>query len=207
MTQPVEGAQSGAGTEGQSATGTTDGNSGAQGQSAQQTVPETVSRAEFDQLRNQLAAADRNKTAAEAKLKELQDAALSEEQKRQRDLEQAQETIKAKDEKIQQLTLDLAFLSDNTHEWHNPKAALALADKSAVTVAEDGTVKGLKEALQAVATQHPYLLKAKAEGEAGQAAAPTGVTGVAGQGASGGGANKRRGDLERRFPQLKGRTS
>lgn len=213
MSQPVEGAQSGAaGGQGAPAndgsTGTTDAS--AQGQSAQQQAADAVSRAEYDQRMVQLAAADRKREEAEQKLKALQDAALSEEEKRKRDLEEATEKLKAKEDTIKELRLDKAFLTDNTHDWHNPQAALQLANRSGITVADDGKVTGLKEALEAVAKAHPYLLKPKAEGETGGAGTGTpaaGVTGVAGQGASGGGANAGRAGLEKRFPQLKGRAS
>jgi hypothetical protein len=212
MTLPVEGAQGGAGTEGQGTqTGTTDGAPGTQGQGTQDAAQNVVSRAEFDQIRAQLSAADKNRQAAEAKAKALEDAQLSEEEKRKRDLEDAQKVIAEKDSKIQELTLDMAFLSDNSHDWHNPKAALALADKSAVKVGEDGKVSGLKEALEAVAKAHPYLLKPKGEAGSetgtGQSAAPAGVTGVAGQGAGTGTGNNTRAGLEKKFPALRGRTS
>lgn len=213
MTQPDASAQSGApGGQGAPAT---DGGAGtmdaaAQGQSAQQqAAADAVSRAEYDQRMVQLAAADRKREEAEQKLKALQDAALSEEEKRKRDLEAATEQLKAKDDTIKELRLDKAFLTDNTHDWHNPQAALQLADRSGISVGDDGKVTGLKEALEAVAKAHPYLLKPKAEGDGTGAAAAgtTGVTGVAGQGASGGGANAGRAGLEKRFPQLKGRAS
>jgi hypothetical protein len=143
-------------------------------------------------------------------LKALQDAALSEEEKRKRDLEAATEQLKAKDDEIKGLKLERAFLKDNTHEWHNPDAALKLVDLSNVAIGDDGKTTGLKEALEALAKTHPYLVKPKAtEGEtgAGASAAPAGVTGVAGQGSAGGQGNQARAGLEKRFPALKGRTS
>jgi hypothetical protein len=211
MTQPTDGGQSTASGTGQSTGSATDGTTGTQasgaGQSTQQqAAPETVTKAEHDQLRDQLAAADRNKAAAEAKLKEMQDAALSEEERRKRDLETAQETLKVKDEKIKELQIDLAFLRDNTHDWHNPTAALALADKSKLSISDDGkTVNGLKEALEAVAKTHPYLLKPK-DGTT-EGAGPPGVTGVAGQGSAPGQSNQSAAALAKRFPALKGRVS
>ncbi len=212
MSQPIDGAQSGA-TGGQGApandgsvtTTTTD----ATGQSAQnQAAADAVSRAEYDQRMAQLAAADRKREEAEQKLKTLQDAALSEEEKRKRDLEAATQKLAEKDETIKGLQIDLAFLKDNTHDWHNPQAALALADKSKLQISEDGkTVTGLKEALTAVATAHPYLLKPKADGTGTETTAtPTGVTGVAGQGSAGNSGNGRSA-LEKKFPALRGRVS
>jgi hypothetical protein len=214
MSMPVEGAQGGA-TGGQGAPasdgGTTTATTDAQGQSAQQqATADAVDRAEYDRRMAQLAAADRKREEAEQKLKALQDAALSEEEKRKRDLEAATEQLKAKDDEIKGLKLERAFLKDNTHEWHNPDAALKLVDLSNVAIGDDGKTTGLKEALEALAKTHPYLVKPKAtEGEtgAGAAAAPAGVTGVAGQGSTSGQGNQARAGLEKRFPALKGRTS
>lgn len=55
--------------------------------------------------------------------------------------------------------LEIAFLKDNTYAWHNPGRALALADLSKVEIDNDGTVHGLKEALEALAKSDPYLIK------------------------------------------------
>jgi chromosome segregation ATPase len=213
MTQPVEGAQSGA-TGGQSAPandGSTGTDTATSGQSAQQQAADAVSRAEYDQRMAQLAAADRKREEAEQKLKALQDAALSEEEKRKRDLEAATEQIKAKDDEIKGLKLERAFLKDNTHEWHNPDAALKLVDLSNVAISDDGKTTGLKEALEALAKAHPYLVKPKADttgdGAASTAGQSAGVTGVAGQGGGSGQGNAGRAALEKKFPALKGRTS
>jgi hypothetical protein len=210
MTQAIEGGQSAAtGGQGAPATdaGTTTATTDAQGQSAQQqATADAVSRAEYDQRMAQLAAADRKRQEAEDKLKALQDAALSEEEKRKRDLEAATEQVKAKDDEIKQLKLERAFLKDNTHDWHNPDAALKLVDLSGVAVGDDGKTTGLKEALEALSKAHPYLIKPKAEGT-GEAATATGVTGVSGQGASSGQGNAGKAALERRFPAIKGRVS
>lgn len=59
--------------------------------------------------------------------------------------------------------LNNAFLSDNTYEWHNPGRALALADLSEVEIDSDGTVHGLKKALDALAKSDSYLLKSKSD--------------------------------------------
>ncbi len=46
-------------------------------------------------------------------------------------------------------------------------AALALADLSEVEIDDDGTVKGVKEALEALATDKPYLKKAQTPSKSG----------------------------------------
>lgn len=62
-------------------------------------------------------------------------------------------------ENVQSLRIENAFLTDNTYEWHNPRRALALADLSDVEIDGDGTVHGLKKALDALAKSDAYLLK------------------------------------------------
>jgi len=95
---------------------------------------------------------------------------------------------------------------DNTYSWHNPAAALKLADLSAVEIAEDGTVKNLKDALKAVADANPWMLKPKDGTPPPGDAAAGGTTGVGGRGnGSASGADKA--GIEKRFPQLKGRVS
>ena len=61
--------------------------------------------------------------------------------------------------------LENAFLTDNSYEWHNPRRALSLADLSEVEIDDDGSVHGLKQALDALAKSDAYLLKSKKEGE------------------------------------------
>jgi hypothetical protein len=55
------------------------------------------------------------------------------------------------------LSLENAFLRDNTYDWANPTDAFKLLDTSDVD--EDGT--GLKAALDKLATEKKYLLKAE----------------------------------------------
>lgn len=55
--------------------------------------------------------------------------------------------------------LENAFLQDNTYSWHNPGRALRLADLSKVDIDTDGSVHGLKEALDSLAKSDDYLLK------------------------------------------------
>jgi hypothetical protein len=61
----------------------------------------------------------------------------------------------------QELALKVAFLSDNTHEWQDPKAALRLAELDDVEIDDTGKVDGLSVALDKLAKDMPWLLKAK----------------------------------------------
>lgn len=92
-------------------------------------------------------------------LKELQDQGKGDGDKlaeRVTELETQNETLLTS---LRDRTLENAFLKDNTFEWHSPGRALALADLSNVEIDEDGAVHGLKEALKALATSDPYLIK------------------------------------------------
>lgn len=215
MSQPIEGvAQSGdAGAQGGSQTdGTTsgDGTTDASAQSGAETAGRTYTQADIDAMRNQLSAADKAREAAQREAKALKDAQLSEDEKRKQDLEEAKQALQKREEEIKLLRLQNAFVTDNTYDWHDPKAALKLADLSAVTVDEAGTVKGLKEALKAVADANPWMVKPKSteSAPAGETGSATGgSTGVSGQGQTGGTRGSNAAELAKRFPQLRGRTS
>lgn len=110
-----------------------------------------------DRALKQKSAAIRRAEEAERKLKELQG-----EDKRpvKEQIAEKDQTIEAQSNTIRDLRIQNAFLLDNTHDWHNPTAALRLADMSDVEIDdEDGSVSGLKEALAKVAKAHPYLIK------------------------------------------------
>lgn len=64
-------------------------------------------------------------------------------------------------EKLQSERLSNAFLTDNTHTWHNPGHAMTLMDLSDVEIDDDGKVHGLKDAIAKTAKDHPYLLKSE----------------------------------------------
>ena len=69
------------------------------------------------------------------------------------------QTISAQSETIRSLQLQVAFLSDNTHSWNDPKLAISLIDMDDLDVEEDGSISGLKEALDDLAKNRPYLVK------------------------------------------------
>lgn len=64
-------------------------------------------------------------------------------------------------ESLKTARLENAFLASNDYEWHNPGRALSLADLKDVEIDDDGTVHGLKKALDALAKSDAYLLKDK----------------------------------------------
>lgn len=218
MTQPAGETGQSAGQGGQSATGT-EGNSttntsgtGAQGGAGEtaNTAPATVTREEFEQIKRQLQAADQNRAKAEAEAKALKDAQLSAEEKTKQDLKEAQDALAKREQDLRNAKIQNAFLTDNTYQWHDPKAALKLADLSAIKV-EGDKVEGLKEALKAVADAFPFMVKPKEENNSGSndnSASNAGAAGVGGTGAAASRAGStNQAELARRFPALRGRVS
>lgn len=194
-----QGTGTAADTSGQSAaTGTTSTTSPTDGQSA-------VSREEFEKLRAQLAAADKKRAEAEAAHAQLRDKDMPAIQKLERDLA---EMTKAREEMTaanQALRVENAFLMSNEHDWHNPSAALQLLDRSKITVDAEGNVVGMKDALKALASAHPYLLKPKpAEGQGGAGSpAPPGTSPANGGIAPTTGAAPDKRAMAARFPALR----
>jgi hypothetical protein len=167
-----EGAQSGAeGTQsgtGESTTGTTGGTTSTETSTdagtQSGTNPEAAQAvAEANALRERMKAADQRAAKFEAELKQLRDKDLPEAEKQTRELQEAQEKVTALSETNKALALKVAFLSDNTFTWHNPERAMKLVDLSKVEIGEDGTVSGLKDALNALAKSDEYLLKTEKE--------------------------------------------
>jgi len=169
-----EGTQSGAGeTQSGTADGTTTtanntGENGAQSGAGEGTTtdPELArSQQEAASLRERMKAADQRAAKFEEELKKLRDKDLPEAEKLQREHQAALEQVNKLQETNTTLALKVAFLSDNTYSWHNPERALKLVDLSQVEIDADGKVSGLKDALKALATSDPYLVKQEAKQE------------------------------------------
>lgn len=221
MTAPL-GGQSAAGDDGQSA-GTTDqgtanagtaggqGAPGTTGTTATDDGQSTVSRTEFDQLRAQLAAADQKRAAAEQAHAQLRDKDMPQLQKLERDLTEAQAALTERDAALSALRVENAFLTDNTHEWHNSSAALQLLDRSRITLDSEGKVVGMKDALTALAKAHPYLLKPAPAGDGQGSGTGTPAPPAPGTAPANGGISPQAGtkptaaDLGRRFPAMRQR--
>jgi len=196
-----QGTVANADTSGQSAaTGTNTITPPAEGQSA-------VSREEFDRIRAQLAAADKRRVEAEQAHAQLRDKDMPQLQKLERDLAEAAKAQEVMLAANGALRIENAFLTANEHEWHNPTAALQLLDRSRITVDSEGKVGGMKEALKALATAHPYLLKPKPADASG--AATTGTAPPPGTAPANGGIGQQQGakldpkSMAARFPALR----
>lgn len=124
--------------------------------------------AEIDKALERMRAADRAKSAAEqalalaqAQLREYEDKDKTELQKAQRDAQEAAARAEAAEASLKKERINNAFLLNNTVAWHNPQTALNLLDLSDVTISEDGTVKGIDKAIEALQKSDPYLVKPK----------------------------------------------
>jgi Phage minor structural protein GP20 len=181
MTTPIgEGAQSGAeGTQSgageNTGTGGTDnsqdtGTAQSGGENSGTTTDDKVSRSELDSVLARMRAADQRADKAQQELKQLRDKDLPEAEKLKRDYEESQAQVQKLQETNTALALKVAFLSDNTYTWHNPERALKLVDLSQVEVDAEGNVRGLKDALKALATSDAYLIKQEAKEEPKQPA-------------------------------------
>lgn len=109
--------------------------------------------------RRQEAEKERDRLAAE--LEELKGKDLGELEKATARVTALESEVSTLQNSLREANLKNAFLSDNTYEWHNPGRALSLADLGEVEIDEDGTVHGLKKALDALAKSDAYLLKNK----------------------------------------------
>jgi hypothetical protein len=124
-----------------------------------------VSREDFDKLRRQLSAADKGRSAAEKRLKEIDDANKDELTKATERAEELTKQNAKQAEEIAGLRLQNAFLSADTKiTWHDPADALALAERQgylAEVIGEDGKVDTgkLKTKLTELAKAKPHLVK------------------------------------------------
>jgi hypothetical protein len=118
--------------------------------------------------RKRLREAETAKAAAEAELKKHEDKNKSDLEKATADLEAANAKIAQLAESNKKSTIERAFLRHNKHKWHDPETALKLVDMSDVTVDDESNVEGMKEAVDALAKEHPYLLKRDEDEEEGE---------------------------------------
>lgn len=197
--------QSGTGEPTQQQTGTTTDQTQTGQQSGTPATTEPTTSPDLEALKQKLSLSDRRAQQAEDKLKELERAQLSEADRVKAELAEAKAEADRLKEEIKSEKINNAFLTDNTYSWHDPRAALRLADLSGVEIKESGQVTGLKDALKAVADANPWMLKPSGDGTDTTKGKP-GVTGVSGGGSNNSGAADKAG-LEKRFPQLRGRVS
>jgi hypothetical protein len=169
------GAQSGAtgtgeGAQGGTGSSITDTTTDSDAQSGESTSDERVSRADFDKLRNQLAAADRRREEVESKLREQADKEKTELERATERAKQLEVELQTAQAEIQKLQLERAMLTDpewGADKWHDPEDVLARLDAavrdSSIQV-DDGRPdpKSVKTFLKGLADKRKYLLKTEA---------------------------------------------
>lgn len=145
------------GDQGGNGSGNDDAGNGSEGQGSGSS--DAVTREEFDAVMRRMQAADRRASAAEAQVKEFKQKDLSELEKKTGQVEELETTLSQRDERIQELQMELAFFKSNKVEWHDPALARKEIDMSLVSVEDDGTVKGMDKALKKLAEDKPFLVK------------------------------------------------
>lgn len=158
---------------------------------------ETVPKSELERLRARMQAADQRAGKAEQELAKIRDKDMPALEKANRDLAEAQKQVEALSETNRSLALRVAFLQDNTYQWHNPERALKLLDLDGVEIDDSGRVTGLKEAVAALAKSDAYLIK---PAEDKDQKSPPGT--AAGNNGSSGGGKPDSSKLARRLPVL-----
>lgn len=145
--------------------------------------------------------------AAERKLQEIADKDKPELEVAKRELGEYKATSEKQAAELENLRIENAFLKldRSTYDWHDPDDVIEKIRKD-VTIAEDGTVEGLGEAVKAIAKAKPYLLKTvqKQDPKKEKETEKKGPTGSSFNGPQGGGNADatRRAALESQYPQL-----
>lgn len=109
--------------------------------------------------------AEKERDDLKKRIDELEGKDKSELEKATKRMTELESENKALTETLRETRLENAFLTDNTYQWHNPRRALSLADLSDVEIDGDGTVSGLKKALDSLAKSDAYLLKKEEDGD------------------------------------------
>lgn len=137
----------------------------------------TVSASEFARLKKRMQAADKRASDAEKRAKSFEDKDKSELEKAQGDLKTTSEERDSLRSELKNMRLQVAFLSANDIQWHDP--ALALSEANLEDVMDDeGKVdsKALRASLKQVAKDKPFLVKKEAgdkdEGDEGDGETP-----------------------------------
>lgn len=122
-------------------------------------------------------------TAAEAKVKEHEQAALSDLERAQAKAEEAEAKAKAAEEALVAEKASTALVAEAaTAGFVNPAIIGSLVQPAAVTFGDDGKPTNIKTLVETVAKEHPYLIgkpgAARAAGDAGAATGGQQATGL-----------------------------
>jgi hypothetical protein len=160
--------------DGDSGTGD-DGDDGDDGASGSDDDADT--KAALERMEKRMKAADQRADKAEKALKAIEDGKKDDLTKATDRVTELEGEVTGLKEQLQSERLNNGFLSANKHTWHNPNAALKLAQSEGYltdVLNDDGTVdnKALGTALDKLAKDHTYLVKPR-EG-AGASGEPAG---------------------------------
>lgn len=135
--------------------------------------------ADAEKLRKRMKAADKRADEAERKLREREDAEKDEVTKAKEKVLETEKEIEGLRSTINDLRLQNAFLTANTHPWHDPDDALDVAQRKGYledVTDDDGVVskKDLAKALDRLAKEKPYLVKSKDKDKDDEPGGPSG---------------------------------
>jgi hypothetical protein len=139
--------------------GTTDGGTGGQPDEAAERMREHLSQAD-----KKRAEAEKERDALAQRLKEFEDKDKSELERATARVQELEKKAAEQDSELADLRLQNAFLTVNNVTWHDPAAALLLAQREGFldgVVGQDGKVDQakLKTKLEQLAKQKEYLVK------------------------------------------------
>jgi predicted RNase H-like nuclease (RuvC/YqgF family) len=97
--------------------------------------------------------------AAQARLKEIDDADKSETERLNSKITELEKRNGELIAANRELSIKNAFLADKNHAWRNPDSALKLVDLSEVDIDDDGKISGLDKAIKKLADSDSYLLE------------------------------------------------
>src|SRR5919197_1258233 len=152
-----------------------DGDDG--GQDDDQDQSATVPRSEllelqkkFDDLRRHLSAADKNKSAAQKKLDELQRKDRTDLENAQADLQRVQEEGQEWKGKFLSLARTNAFLVASAQanvQWHDQVVAQAAANLADLEVDDSGSVEGIDAVIKKLSKDKPFLVRTAEDSDDG----------------------------------------
>lgn len=136
------------------------GGDGKDGDDPAKSGGDTISKEEYESLKARMQAADKRADEAAKKVKEYEDKDKGELEKATERVTELETALAEKDKVISDLRFDNAFALSPKHSWHDPAVVLDLVRKrDDVTIGDDGSVKGLEKALDAIAKEKPFLVK------------------------------------------------
>lgn len=166
-------------------------------------TPRVVTLEEYETIKRRMDAADAEKGKLAKQLRDIEDKDKSEVEKLKRDFEEAQAELKKAREEALAAKLSSEILKFPGFVWHDPEAVLRLVDMEMISVDEAGAVKGVKDALNKLAKDKPYLLKGKQDKDGEKKSGGAGTNGASGHNPAGGGdttdKNKRRDELRNKY--------